>query len=112
MTGTLTAPPRSISPHLLPQGRHQTAQLLQTAAVFAVGFFARPVGAWLMGRYSDRYGRKKAMIISVTLMCLGSLVIACTPGAAMIGVAAPAILLFARILQGLALGGEYGVSAT
>jgi MHS family alpha-ketoglutarate permease-like MFS transporter len=99
------------APIFFPKG-DQTAQLLQTAAVFAVGFFARPVGAWLMGRYSDRFGRKKAMIASVTLMCLGSLVIAFTPGAAMIGVAAPAILLLARILQGLALGGEYGVSAT
>jgi MHS family alpha-ketoglutarate permease-like MFS transporter len=99
------------APIFFPKG-DQTAQLLQTAAVFAVGFFARPVGAWLMGRYSDQFGRKKAMIISVSLMCLGSLIIACTPGAAMIGVAAPAILLIARVLQGLALGGEYGVSAT
>jgi MHS family alpha-ketoglutarate permease-like MFS transporter len=99
------------APVFFPKG-DQTAQLLQSAGIFAVGFFARPVGAWVMGRYSDRFGRKKAMIISVTLMCLGSLVIAFTPGAATIGVAAPAILLFARVLQGLALGGEYGVSAT
>jgi len=70
------------------------------------------VGAWIMGRYSDRFGRKKALKASVVLMCFGSLVIAFTPGAASIGVLAPAILLLARILQGLALGGEYGASAT
>ena len=90
----------------------QTAQLLQTAGIFAVGFLARPVGAWIMGRYSDRYGRKNAMVISVALMCFGSLIIAFTPGAAAIGVFAPVILFVARILQGLALGGEYGASAT
>lgn len=99
------------APVFFPKG-DQTAQLLQTAGIFAVGFFARPVGAWIMGRYSDRFGRKRAMVASVALMCLGSLVIAFTPGAAQIGVAAPAILLLARILQGLSLGGEYGVSAT
>lgn len=99
------------APVFFPKG-DQTAQLLQTAAVFAVGFFARPVGAWIMGRYSDRFGRKRALISSVALMCIGSLVIAFTPGAAEIGVAAPIILVLARILQGLALGGEYGASAT
>ncbi|HKY17512.1 MAG TPA: MFS transporter [Rhizomicrobium sp.] len=99
------------APVFFPKG-DQTAQLLQTAGIFAVGFFARPVGAWIMGCYSDRFGRKRALVASVALMCLGSLVIAFTPGAAQIGVAAPAILLLARILQGLALGGEYGVSAT
>lgn len=93
------------APIFFPKG-DQTAQLLQTAAVFAVGFFARPVGAWIMGRYSDRFGRKKALKASVVLMCFGSLVIAFTPGAAQIGVLAPAILLLARILQGLALGGS------
>jgi MHS family alpha-ketoglutarate permease-like MFS transporter len=90
----------------------QTAQLLQTAAVFAVGFFARPVGAWLMGRYADRSGRKAALTLSVAMMSIGSLVIAVTPGAAHIGVAAPLILLLARIFQGLSLGGEYGAGAT
>jgi MFS transporter, MHS family, alpha-ketoglutarate permease len=92
--------------------RDRTEQLLQSAAVFAVGFFARPVGAWLMGRYADRAGRKSALTLSVTMMCAGSLAIAVTPGAAAIGVAAPVILLLARIFQGLSLGGEYGASAT
>ena len=99
------------APVFFPKG-DQTAQLLQTAGIFAVGFLARPVGAWIMGRYSDKHGRKNAMVISVALMCFGSLIIAFTPGAAAIGVFAPVILFVARVLQGLALGGEYGASAT
>jgi MHS family alpha-ketoglutarate permease-like MFS transporter len=97
------------APVFFPKG-DATAQLLQTAAIFAVGFFARPLGAWLMGRYADRAGRKAALTLSVTMMCFGSLVIAATPGAAQIGVVAPLILLLARIFQGLSLGGEYGAS--
>ncbi|MGR4863360.1 MFS transporter [Caulobacter sp. LARHSG274] len=89
-----------------------TAQLMQTAAIFAVGFGARPVGAWLMGLYADRKGRKAALTLAVGLMCLGSLVIALCPGHAAIGDAAPMILLLARLLQGLSVGGEYGASAT
>ncbi len=89
-----------------------TAQLLSTAAIFAVGFLARPAGSWLMGLYADRHGRKAALTISVSFMCLGSLIIAVTPGYAQIGIAAPAILLLARVLQGLSVGGEYGTSAT
>ncbi len=90
----------------------QTAQLLNAAAVFAVGFLMRPVGAWIMGLYADRHGRKKALTLSIALMCAGSLVIAITPGYAAIGVAAPVILVVVRMLQGLSLGGEYGASAT
>jgi len=108
---TYSAAALYFAPIFFPKG-DQTAQLLQTAAVFAVGFFARPIGAWLMGLYADRAGRKAALTASVTMMCVGSLVIAVTPGAATIGVAAPLILVLARIVQGLSLGGEYGVSAT
>ena len=90
----------------------QTAQLLNTAAVFAVGFLARPVGGWLMGIYADRYGRKRALFFSVVLMCMGSLIIALKPSYATIGVAAPVLLVLARLLQGLSVGGEYGTSAT
>lgn len=89
-----------------------TSQLLQAAAVFAIGFFARPLGAWLMGLYADRAGRRAALTLSVAMMCLGSLIIAITPSHAQIGVLAPIILLGARILQGLSVGGEYGASAT
>jgi MHS family alpha-ketoglutarate permease-like MFS transporter len=90
----------------------QTAQLLQTAAIFAVGFLARPVGAWIFGLYADRAGRKAALILSVALMCLGSLMVAAVPGYDRIGTAAPVILTLARVLQGLSVGGEYGASAT
>ncbi len=90
----------------------RTAQLLSAAAVFAVGFVMRPVGAWLMGMYADRKGRKAGLTLSVSLMCGSSLMIALTPGYAAIGALAPAILVFARLLQGLSVGGEYGASAT
>ncbi|MBO9575034.1 MAG: MFS transporter [Sphingobium sp.] len=90
----------------------QTAQLLSAAAVFAVGFFMRPIGAWLMGRYADRHGRKSGLALSVAMMGGGSLMIALTPGSATIGLGAPLLLLVARLLQGLSVGGEYGASAT
>jgi len=90
----------------------QTAQLLNTAAVFAVGFLMRPIGGWLMGVYADKHGRKAALLLSVWLMCGGSLIIALTPGYAQIGIAAPLLLLLARLIQGLSVGGEYGTSAT
>ena len=90
----------------------QTAQLLNSAAVFALGFLMRPMGGWLMGRYADRRGRRAALSLSVLLMCAGSLLIAVTPSYAAIGVAAPLLLVFARLLQGLSVGGEYGASAT
>ncbi|HEY1312607.1 MAG TPA: MFS transporter, partial [Steroidobacteraceae bacterium] len=108
---TYSAAALYFAPIFFPHG-DRTGQLLQTAAVFAVGFFARPVGAWLMGLYADRVGRKAALTLSVSMMCTGSLAIAVTPGAALIGVAAPLLLLLARIFQGLSLGGEYGASAT
>jgi len=80
--------------------------------VFAVGFFMRPIGGWLLGRYADKHGRRAALSASVLLMCAGSLLIAVTPGYATIGVAAPTLLVFARLLQGISVGGEYGASAT
>ena len=89
-----------------------TAQLLSAAAVFAVGFLMRPIGAWIMGVYADRKGRKAGLTVSVALMCLGSLLIAVTPGYDRIGVFAPALLVVARLMQGLSVGGEYGASAT
>jgi len=89
-----------------------TAQLLNTSAIFAVGFFMRPLGGWLMGNYADRYGRKKALIASVAIMCIGSLMIAVTPTYEQIGIFAPIFLTVARLLQGLSVGGEYASSAT
>jgi len=90
----------------------QTAQLLNAAAVFAVGFLMRPVGGWLMGRYADRHGRRTALTASVLLMCAGSLLIAVTPSYESIGMLAPTLLVLARMLQGISVGGEYGASAT
>jgi len=89
-----------------------TAQLLNTAGVFAAGFLMRPIGGWLFGRVADRYGRKASMLISVTMMCAGSLAIACMPTYAAIGAWAPFLLLLARLFQGLSVGGEYGTTAT
>ncbi|MBA8962334.1 MHS family alpha-ketoglutarate permease-like MFS transporter [Rhodococcus percolatus] len=89
-----------------------TAQLLSTAAVFAVGFLMRPIGGWIMGRYADRHGRRSALTLSVTVMAAGSLVIAVTPSYASIGLVAPVMLVIARMLQGLSVGGEYATSAT
>ncbi|MBB5684525.1 MHS family alpha-ketoglutarate permease-like MFS transporter [Sphingobium boeckii] len=89
-----------------------TAQLLSTAAIFAVGFLMRPIGAWIMGIYGDRHGRKAGLALSVGLMFAGSLMIAAAPTHAQAGALAPAILVIARLLQGLSVGGEYGASAT
>src|SRR3989454_7361684 len=85
---------------------------LNAALLFAFGFIVRPIGGWLFGHLADRHGRRTALMLSVLLMCFGSLMIAVTPTYVVIGAAAPVILGFARILQGLSLGGEYGASAT
>jgi MHS family alpha-ketoglutarate permease-like MFS transporter len=90
----------------------QTAQLLGAAAVFAVGFLVRPAGGWLLGFYADRKGRRSALTLSVVLMCLGSLTIALAPTYRSIGLASPILLVLARLIQGLSVGGEYGASAT
>jgi MHS family alpha-ketoglutarate permease-like MFS transporter len=99
------------APHFFPSG-DKTAQLLGAAAVFAVGFFMRPLGAWIMGIYADRKGRKSGLALSVTLMCAGSLLIAVSPTYESAGLLAPALLVLARLMQGLSVGGEYGASAT
>src|SRR6267154_2083001 len=90
----------------------RTTQLLSAAGVFAVGFLMRPVGSWIFGRIADRKGRKAAMITSVMIMCLGSLLVAIMPTYNRIGVWAPVLLTLARMLQGISVGGEYGTSAT
>ena len=90
----------------------ETSKLLNAAGIFAIGFLMRPVGGWIMGTYADRKGRKAALTLSVLLMSVGSLMIAVVPSFGQIGVAAPVILIFARIVQGLSVGGEYGTSAT
>jgi metabolite-proton symporter len=99
------------APAFFPKG-NQTTQLLQTAAVFAIGFLMRPIGGYLFGFIADKFGRKNSMMISVLMMCAGSLSIALLPTYASIGTAAPVLLLLARMVQGLSVGGEYGTSAT
>jgi MHS family alpha-ketoglutarate permease-like MFS transporter len=99
------------APHFFPS-ENRTAQLLSAAGIFAVGFLMRPIGAWIMGVYADRKGRKSGLTLSVALMCAGSLLIAVTPGYEAIGVGAPLLLVLARLMQGISIGGEYGASAT
>ena len=90
----------------------QTTQLLNAAGVFAAGFLMRPIGSWLFGRIADKHGRRASMMIAVGVMCGGSLLVAVLPTYATLGIAAPALLLLARLLQGISVGGEYGTSAT
>ncbi len=99
------------APAFFPKG-DTLAQALSTAAVFAVGFLMRPIGGWLLGVYADRNGRKAALTLSVAMMCAGSLLIAVAPTYAQVGIFAPVLLLVARLVQGLSVGGEYGASAT
>jgi MHS family alpha-ketoglutarate permease-like MFS transporter len=87
-------------------------QQLNVAVLFAATFLMRPLGGWLFGFIADKYGRRLSLTLSVVCMCFGSLIIAVTPTYASIGIAAPAILALARIIEGLSLGGEYGASAT
>jgi MHS family alpha-ketoglutarate permease-like MFS transporter len=87
-------------------------QQLNAAVLFAATFLVRPLGGWLFGYIADHHGRRLSLTLSVVCMCFGSLIIAVTPTYASIGVAAPAILALARVIEGLSLGGEYGASAT
>jgi MHS family alpha-ketoglutarate permease-like MFS transporter len=98
--------------HIFFPAANPTVQLLNTAGIFAVGFLMRPIGGWIFGRIADRHGRKKSLVISVMMMCFGSLMIACLPGYDVIGIWAPILLVVARLLQGLSVGGEYGTAAT
>lgn len=80
--------------------------------VFAASFFMRPLGSWLFGWIGDKYGRKKSMIISITLMAISSFLFAALPTYEQVGMMAPFLLLAVRLLQGLSVGGEYGTVAT
>jgi len=93
-------------------GDDPVVQQLNAALLFALGFIVRPIGGWLFGHLADHRGRRNALMLSVLLMCFGSLMIAATPTYASIGIAAPILLGCARMVQGLSLGGEYGTSAT
>ncbi|MER8224388.1 MFS transporter [Streptomyces sp. NPDC094143] len=86
--------------------------LLNSFAVFAIAFAARPVGATVMGVWADRFGRRSALMVTILLMGLGSLLIALTPSYATVGPLAPALLVVARLIQGFSLGGEYGAAVS
>ncbi len=92
-------------------GESQTAQLVNTAGIFALGFLLRPLGSWVFGIYADLRGRRAGLTLCVTMMCAGSMLIAICPTYAQVGAWAPVLLLLARMIQGLSLGGEYGASA-
>lgn len=94
-----------------PEG-DRTAQLLNVAGIYAVGFLIRPIGGWYFGRFADRHGRRAALVASVMMMGAGSLLIAFVPTYANIGAWAPALLLLARLLQGFSTGGQFGAAAT
>src|SRR5438128_3650041 len=93
-------------------GNNPVIQQLNAAVLFAIGFIVRPIGGWLFGHLADHYGRRKALLWSVLLMCFGSLMIAIMPTYASVGIWAPVLLGAVRMIQGLSLGGEYGTSAT
>ncbi len=86
--------------------------LLASVATFGVGFVTRPIGGVFIGAYSDRAGRKPAMMLTIALMAVGMLMVALTPGYATIGMAAPALIVLGRLIQGFALGGEVGPSTS
>lgn len=88
-----------------------TAALLNTLAVFALGFLMRPIGGYLLGMLADRAGRRTAMLVTVGMMAGGSLLIAVVPTYRQIGAFAAVILVIARMAQGLAVGGEFGTAA-
>lgn len=87
-------------------------QQINAFGVFAAGFFMRPIGSWLFGSLADKVGRKKSMVVSVVLMALGSFMIAALPSKDVVGDFAIILLLLARLIQGLSVGGEYGIAAT
>jgi len=99
------------SSEFFPSG-DRTAQLLGTSGIFAVGFLLRPLGGWYFGRFADQHGRRRAMVVSILLMGIGSALIASLPTYATIGAFAPALLLLGRMIQGFSTGGQYGTAAT
>ena len=102
---------KTISVQFFPEGNSSTA-LLSTLAIFAAGFLVRPFGALVFGRLGDMIGRKSTFLLTLVLMGGSTFLIGLVPGYKTIGIAAPLLVLLLRLLQGLALGGEYGGAAT
>lgn len=98
--------------HTFSSSDNPIIQQINAFGVFAAGFFMRPIGSWLFGSLADKFGRKKSMVFSVVLMALGSFMIAVLPSKELVGDFAIILLLIARLIQGLSVGGEYGIAAT
>ncbi|AVS38490.1 MFS transporter [Campylobacter coli] len=98
--------------HTFSTSDNPIVQQINAFGVFAAGFFMRPIGSWLFGSLADKVGRKKSMVVSVILMALGSFMIAALPSKDVVGDFAIILLLLARLIQGLSVGGEYGIAAT
>lgn len=98
--------------HTFSTSQNDTIQQINAFGIFALGFLMRPIGSWLFGSLADKIGRKSSMIFSVILMALGSFMIAALPGKESVGDFAILFLLLARLIQGLSVGGEYGIAAT
>ncbi|MFK0002697.1 MFS transporter [Paenarthrobacter sp. NPDC090522] len=96
--------------HFFPKG-NEVAALLATLAIFAVGFIMRPVGAAVMGAYADRHGRKKGLVLTISMMACATLVIGLAPTYETVGLLSPIILVIARMVQGFSAGGEFGSSS-
>src|SRR6516225_1651412 len=88
----------------------QTTSLLLTFGTFGLSFLARPIGGVVLGAYADRHGRKASLLVSITMMTFGTLAVALMPTYATIGVAAPLLVIIARLVQGFSAGGEFGSS--
>src|SRR5215469_4404948 len=101
----------TISKVFFPTG-NETASLLAAFGTFSVSFLVRPLGAIVIGAYTDRSGRKAGLTLSILLMVIGTAMTALTPGYATIGLAAPLLILFARLMQGFSVGGEFGSAVT
>jgi MHS family alpha-ketoglutarate permease-like MFS transporter len=93
-------------------GDNALAQSLSSFAIFAVGFFLRPIGGLLIGALADRWGRRNTLTLTILAMGAASLIIAVTPSYASAGILAPIILVFARLLSGLSIGGEFAANTT
>src|SRR5262245_26977643 len=93
-------------------GESEVVRLLGALATFGIGFVTRPVGAAIIGAYADRVGRRAALTLTLMLMAIGSVLVGITPTYAQIGLAAPIILVVARLIQGFSCGGEVGPATT
>jgi len=101
---------RTIAHHFFPADT-PTASLLLTFGTFAVGFVVRPLGGIVLGIYADRAGRQRALALLILMMAAGTLIVGLAPGFETIGVAAPLLIVVARVIQGLSVGGEFASAA-